>query len=259
VAHVLLSSVLVQPSRLAFEIRRSRAIRAVARVRWQPMLLLLAISCVTAEARAESTESPLIVADSSQASNSNSNVSDTPHPLPAPVAPMIRPQTFDRDRWYGWQTLTVDGAALFVLISSVTVFGSDNRNPTGDGVATSLLALSGTTYLLGGPIVHAAHGNWPAAAESLGLRVALPLFVGFLGGSASNCANSSDEDHPSGLCQAVAIGIGATIGIGIAVALDAAVLAREERPAKSAALGLSAIPFVSADRSHAVIGFAGRF
>jgi hypothetical protein len=101
----------------------------------------------------------------------------TPSPAPrdderAPSMPFIAPDTERPPRapsasseWYGWQTLSVDVAAigLFVLANSTHEVGFG--------------ALGLGTYVLGAPLVQFAHDNaW--AAPSLGLRVgSLALIV----------------------------------------------------------------------------------
>lgn len=117
----------------------------------------------------------------------------------APCAPP-EPRTSEaRERWYGWQTLLVDGMSL---------------------VATPLappLGLGG--YLLGAPIVHLANGHVGIAGLDLLLRVGLPA-----GGAMLACLGDRCQGDLGGLAAAVGLGIGA---LG-AIAIDGAVLAREE-------------------------------
>ena len=65
--------------------------------------------------------------------------------------------------WYGWQTMTVDAAAVGTIALGVKV-------------GSTPLALSGVGGLvLGAPVLHAMHGNWGNAGLSLSSRVLLPL------------------------------------------------------------------------------------
>jgi hypothetical protein len=179
-------------------------------------------------------------------------VSETPRPVPVPVA--VPTQVETRRQWYGWQTLSTDGAALSLLVLSGALLSNDNSDS--GGFALDSVELAAGTYVLGGPIVHAAHQNWGAAAASLGLRVGLPL-TGILFGSAG-CANDSDTH----LCGAV--GLGALLGIGTAIAVDASALGYEQVPVTSAAttrqpLAAISTPYVVADAHRALLGVMGTF
>jgi hypothetical protein len=76
--------------------------------------------------------------------------------------------------WYGWQTLTTDGAALatWFVVNPIV------RDPDLPAVQAVNFAGLGV-YLLGAPIVHALHGNPAAAVGSFGLR-ALPFGLAYL-------------------------------------------------------------------------------
>lgn len=79
----------------------------------------------------------------------------------------------NKKSWYGWQTLTTDGLAL----TGFAVAGALSESP--DSSIYNIIALGSlSSYMLGAPIIHAAHGNWGAAAGSLGLR-SLPLGSSF--------------------------------------------------------------------------------
>jgi hypothetical protein len=144
---------------------------------------------------------------------------------PAPVASTPPPSSKEgatHRSWYGWETLLVDGVWVvggIVLLSS--------RNPSG-AISTPLVA----DYFLGPPIVHAAHGHADRAFASLGLRLAGPLLlvagVGSFWGSGSS---SRDSGLGAGL---MVLGV---LAIPAAVAIDAAVIAREDvTPEESAAV-----------------------
>lgn len=156
----------------------------------------------------------------------------------APAEPSPRADTIER--WYGWQTITTDGIALTlgtvgigVGISSMGSIapcldfdgnGCSNRgsssDPGGLAAAAGLGISAGATYLFAAPIVHASHGHWDKAAMSFGLR-ALPIAL------ATPLLASGNDDAPR-------IGLGVlAVGALAAMAVDAAVIAREEVSAHS--------------------------
>ncbi len=122
-------------------------------------------------------------------------------------------------RWYGWQTLIMDGAAL----------GLTPINPfVGLGM-----------YLLGAPIVHAAHGRFLMGLGDMGLRISAPLVgaaVPYIAASAGRNGRCNDS------CT-IATAAGGVLGIVAAVSIDAAAIAREEiRPQTSAIVRPMAVP-----------------
>lgn len=171
-----------------------------------------------------------------------------PEPLPprqpavvaAPRQPPAPEPPREYSRWYGWQTLLSDSAALTLLFAVGAV-------DLGDGAGKFVGASLGM-YLTGGPVIHATHGNWGRAAGSLGLRVGAPLLGGALGSSLEEC--SSGEDF-CGLAGAV---LGGTLGILTAVTVDSAALARET--VRDPPL---IVPSVRTGRSATWVGISGRF
>jgi len=100
---------------------------------------------------------------------------------PVPSAQVYAPAKPEQPQttWYGWQTLLADGAAAGLV-------GLAILSPDGNG-ANVLGTASFVTYLVGGPIIHWAHGHGAKGWGSLGLRVGLPLagtLAGFLVGKA---------------------------------------------------------------------------
>jgi hypothetical protein len=128
--------------------------------------------------------------------------------------PAATPRGEPERRWYGWQIILTDAAALapVALISNGGDWGA--------------LALG--LYLGGGPVVHGAHESGAKAAGSLGLRI-----IGVLGGALVGLGISVDE-HPSCYCSLV---IGAEVGLVagslVASVVDIAVLAYDARPTGS--------------------------
>lgn len=99
-------------------------------------------------------------------------------------------------RWYGWQTLLVDGVSI-----GVTAIGIGIDNPP-------LYVVGGLASFLGPAITHWAHGNIGFGFLSMGLRLAGSLMAVFSNGNAL-------------------IYVGAAVEVG-AVVLDAAVFGFDE-------------------------------
>jgi hypothetical protein len=132
--------------------------------------------------------------------------------------------------WYGWQTLTTDAASLALAGLSLASDGPGSERVFGVTAASA--------FVLGAPIVHAAHGNLGRGVGSLALRVGMPalgLVVGVLVGSAlptSNTGTFSDLDNAvSNIAYGVLVGT--LVGAAGASAIDAGALAREKLPATS--------------------------
>jgi hypothetical protein len=113
-------------------------------------------------------------------------------------------------RWYGWQTLAADGAAIGLLATTWSV---------GDGTLAEAGAV--LTYWLGAPFVHVAHERPLTALASTGLRAGAPLTGALVAYALLDC---SGQDF----CGLGAIAVGAPIGAGVAIVVDGAVLARED-------------------------------
>ena len=136
--------------------------------------------------------------------------------LYAPPAP--------KAEWYGWQTLAVDGASLGTLALAGETAGHDSS------MSNVLLWSSISGYALGGPIVHAAHGQWGTALADLGLRagaVAAGAAIGYAVGAASGtemCGAQPCWVQP----PLTGLVLGAAAGVVTASVVDAAVLGRSK-------------------------------
>jgi hypothetical protein len=119
----------------------------------------------------------------------------------------------ERRVWYGWQTLLVD-AASFALPLGAAAASVDG------GQAGNAFALG---YMLGGPVVHFAHGNVGRGFGSLGLRVGVPL-AGAVAGAAVTSRSGCDY------CAFGGAIVGGIAVIGGAIALDASLLAYDREP-----------------------------
>ena len=153
-----------------------------------------------------------------------------------PPAAEVAPRT-----WYGWQTLSADGASTVVLSTGIAL-GSSSSDGGMDAARAFLIGGLGI-FALGAPVVNLANGEPWRAAGSLGLRAGLPT-VGFFVGlaSAPSCPVTHDSFGPclKGLDSAA---IGALVGmIGASIA-DASLLAYKTEPKRepktAATLGLA--------------------
>lgn len=181
--------------------------------------------------------------------------------------PREQPQEQPEERWYGWQTITTDGisltlgtAGLGVAAASVGPFtpcldlngngcSSGGRGGSDGGMiaAASLGISASATYLLGAPIVHAAHGHWDKAGISLGLR-SLPIAF-----ATPLLASGSDD------AQRVGVGV-LVAGAAAAMAIDAAVIAREDvSPAPREKPRLGVAPNIDAVNRGGGVSLVGTF
>ena len=130
---------------------------------------------------------------------------DGPVP-PPPPPPRVR---------YGEQTILVDfvtGGATVVLFAAGT-----EAKWAGAGA-----------FVLGAPMVHVAHGQWPQMLIGIGARVVTPgvgCVLGGIGGLAFGPATTQSGGYGSDM--EVGCAIGAVGGMIVASALDAALLAQE--------------------------------
>jgi hypothetical protein len=164
-----------------------------------------------------------------------------PPPWTAPPPDASARDSDEQETWYGWQTLAVDGTSLALAIG-----GGVSRQDlvTGFGVAG---------LFVGAPIVHFAHGRVGAGFASAGLRVGLPIVAALIGFAAEDC-------HGGDFCGLGGLAIGVLVGGASAIALDAAVLAREDvkrDPGPIQRLGIS--PVVDPQKRMAAVTVSGVF
>ena len=131
-------------------------------------------------------------------------------PLPSPDP---------RGEWYGWQTLAVDGSSL--LLGIVAGAAIDDVAPSSIGVTAATWYGASAVFV---PAVHEAHGNWPIAVGSLGIRAFLPPVTGLFGLLAGCSAHGDFE----GSCARPGWAGGTMVGLAGAAAFDA-IVAREPR------------------------------
>jgi len=150
--------------------------------------------------------------------------------------------------WYGAPALAVDGAVAVGL--AVVVEMNDNRSSSGTPAVVYGL---GAAYLLGGPLVHLAHGHAARSAESFlvragALAAGLALAVAISDRPRSGCADESAD----ATCPA---GYGLLLAPVTAMLVDDLLLARE--PAARSARALSSRVVVQP--GLALLGVGGTF
>ncbi len=158
--------------------------------------------------------------------------------------------------WFGWQTLLVDGVSLGTVPLEVGT-GSFANTPS----ASYLLLGSLTTYVLGAPIVHAAHHHWRMGALDLGLRAGA-VAVGSLVGAAAGGSPTSCDGRVAGCLGAGGNGLvaGAAIGAALASVVDASFLTWDSRPAETGqAQKLTVTPLAQVSGRGGVAGLMGEF
>jgi hypothetical protein len=166
-------------------------------------------------------------------------------PPPSGWTPMADAGSQPASRWYGWQTLAADGAALTLLSIGISLESS----------ALSAAGLLG--YALGSPAVHVGHARPLTALGSAGLRIALPATGMLLGSELRNC--DQVEGPRSISCTTESLVVGSLIGAAVATALDASWLARESAPEPDAPRKLSLTPTLELARERQVVGVQGSF
>jgi hypothetical protein len=174
-------------------------------------------------------------------------VAAAPQPDPD-VMPMAK-------RWYGWQTLSLDAAALGLGLAS---FASND----GQGTASALLGSGAlSTYAFGAPALHLLRGHEGKAVMSLGLRVGVPVLaasIASIGRDEEKCSDSSPEFDPAACQPQQTRMMVITAFSALAVSLADGAFIAWQSPPKSKALALS--PLVAWDgEKSAMAGLSGTF
>jgi hypothetical protein len=144
----------------------------------------------------------------------------TPAVAAEPTAPAPPPAT----RWYGWQTLLADFGALALTVGLGASVDEHNDAAVAAAVVTGV-----SGFVLGGPIVHAAHGHWQKAGGSFALRGGLMLLGGLVGwGLGADACSQYVYDHEG--CALGYAAVGLVAGAAASIIVDASFLAREPVP-----------------------------
>jgi len=121
--------------------------------------------------------------------------------------------------WYGWQTLSADGAALLLGGVGAVRLATDDAyaNQGSNGLAGTGLRAGLVVFALGTPLMHGLHRHPARAVGSLAMRVLLPLLGAFAFGN-GGCSGSRE------ICFAAGAGAnaGALGGALLAIGVDAA-------------------------------------
>jgi hypothetical protein len=164
---------------------------------------------------------------------------------PPPTPPGRPAEEEEESRWYGWQTLIVDAAATALTIGYYQQWGYGYVG-----------------FIIGPPIVHFAHGRVGIGFADMGVRLGAPVLLavgGFLLGGGGG-PNGSSRDLGTSAAGAV---IGFLIGYTGAIALDAAVFAREKvkRDPRAAGVQLQSVPIRDIDGRMKLtgVGVGGQF
>jgi hypothetical protein len=152
------------------------------------------------------------------------------------------PTLGSRRHWYGWQTLTVDGASFTLLMLA----GADGGRSSDEMATAALLG-----YGFGAGIVHFAHGNPGRGFASFGVRLGMPLAGAIVGAGLDSGCNSY-------LCEKNGAAIGLLLGMGGAIAIDAAVFAYDDPVPHADRHQLSLMPVVQLGRERALLGVSGQ-
>jgi hypothetical protein len=131
----------------------------------------------------------------------------------------------ERERWYGWQTLSVDALPAGLFVGALVSTGN---------TATRFWGTGALTLALGGPLVHVFHNRPLTALGSLGLRVGLPPLGMAIGLPFASLNPSPDlpgarRDDTNGAMPLI---VGGLVGAATASALDAGLLAYD-RPSRT--------------------------
>jgi hypothetical protein len=167
----------------------------------------------------------------------------------AAYEPELRAELAEPPKWYGWQTLTFDGA---LLVGSVVGLQLSSQSE----LAETLVWIPPVAFAVGGPTIHLIHREPWRALGSLGLRAGLPVLGGAFGiGFWSRCPPPEGDYGSCGLGELV---VGAAVGVLAASLIDGFSLARESRKAPRD-VSLSLAPFISADGTTRELRLRGQF
>ncbi len=173
-----------------------------------------------------------------------------------PGAPETAAAPATGTRWYGWQPLAGDAAA--VVLAGAAIGTGACCSPVHNTAVPGVFAWTALAdYALAGPLLHVAHGRYAIAAADFFIRLGAPLIVAAIGYGmelALTPAPSGGDDEswfPRGTTGGV---VGLLAGIAGAVVTDAAALSREPltaappAPPKAAALPWRLVPVLTSGK-----------
>jgi len=155
-----------------------------------------------------------------------------------------------RRRWYGWETLSLDAAAIGLGVMSFSTF--DGKGTGGALVGSGALS----TYAFGAPAVHLLRDQPSKAMVSLGLRVGLPvLAVGVVTLGHDERCTAPDEARCEPYRRRLLLA--GALSAALVSVIDGALLAWQPEP-KPQRLALTPLAGWDGDRGG-VAGVAGTF
>lgn len=121
-------------------------------------------------------------------------------------------------RWYGWQTLTADAAALGLAFGSASA-----RSRAG-------VTAAAVTYLVGAPVIDGASGEGGNGGMSVGARLGLPLLGAVVASAVADCPPERGSGFNFGpSCEDAAAIQGVAYGILAAMVIDGTAIAWTRR------------------------------
>lgn len=156
--------------------------------------------------------------------------------------------------WYGWQPLTCDAiAGTFFVATALT---ANHQESPSSPLPYDLAGIGAGTYLVCGPIVHAAHGHGKRAVADFAMRLFMPTFSVAVG---IGIDSSSHDD----LNLATYLGLFiAAWTAAAAVAIDATIMSRDEKHVvveQHASRSFFVAPDFSVRKSGGTLGLKGTF
>jgi hypothetical protein len=171
----------------------------------------------------------------------------------------IEPSIVTKKSWYGWQTLSCDS----LVLTSFIIGGETAREGTLQEPYPNYFwmnrpfALSGAAiFLVGGPLVHLAHGHPLRALGDFAMRALMPG-VPLLAAVALSHSSSATSNASALLLLPVAVLSGAGV-----VAIDATRMSREEKRVvfeEHASRSVVILPDFSVQRGGGTLGLHGSF
>jgi hypothetical protein len=165
------------------------------------------------------------------------------------------PSPSEQTTWYGWETLTADGAAIALFVAAGLLDEAKRKSsppdPTLGLLADAALATGIAAYVAGPPLMHIVRGNGKKTGASVALRLGLPLagaITGFVAGDVA-CTSNRDQEVSCPLITGV---LGFVAGGITAIVIDAAALART--PAGRAAPAVQPVVVPVAGGARFVLG-----
>ncbi len=160
--------------------------------------------------------------------------------------------------WYGWQT-------LLVLTSTTTVglaLGFGGAAAESPGAAVAGMSIGGAGLLLGGPIVHWAHGHTARGFGVLGLHFGISVAGAGLGLGVA-CAAGGCGPRSAGFGLFFGPVIGGSLGLIASLIVDMSAFSSEPvtegATASRRAPGWTIFPDLKITREKTTLGFVGVF